>query len=69
MFQQVLPSRNEAFRAERQVKGWSRAKNEALIEALIKGQWQDISAFAKAYVVRSSIPGGRPSTGSGGAGC
>ncbi len=61
VFQQLMPSRNEAFQAERQIKGWSRSKKRALIE----GKWQDISTFAKTYNTRSSTPTGRPSTSSG----
>ena len=41
-----------AFAAERQIKGWSRKKKEALI----RGDWQEIKRLARA---RS-----RPSTGS-----
>jgi len=47
-------SRYEALSAERQVKGWSRAKKEALIA----GDWARISELA---VSREA----RPSTGSG----
>ena len=38
-----FPSRYEALSAERQIKGWSRAKKLALI----RGDWQRISALAK----------------------
>ena len=31
VFQQELPSRDEAFAAERQIKGWTRRKKEAII--------------------------------------
>ena len=31
VFQQEMPDENSAFQAERQLKNWSRAKNEALI--------------------------------------
>ncbi len=55
VFQQIMPSRNEAFCAERQIKGWSKAKKKALIV----GKWHDISIFAKAYSDRSSTPAGR----------
>ncbi|HEX8387905.1 MAG TPA: GIY-YIG nuclease family protein [Sphingomonas sp.] len=40
---QDLPSRYEAIAAERQIKGWSRAKKMALI----RGDWAMISALAK----------------------
>ena len=36
-------SRDEAFAAERQIKGWSRAKKEALIA----GDWELISQLAR----------------------
>ena len=45
----------EAFHRERQIKGWSRAKKEALI----KGDWDGLVKLSD----RSS--GGAPSTGSG----
>ena len=39
---QDFPTREEALAAERQIKGWSRAKKEALI----KGDWETISRLA-----------------------
>ncbi|HYG66787.1 MAG TPA: GIY-YIG nuclease family protein [Anaeromyxobacteraceae bacterium] len=38
-----FPTRDEALRAERQVKGWSRAKKEALI----RGDWDGLRALAR----------------------
>ncbi len=38
MYAQRFPTREGAFRAERQIKGWSRKKKKALI----KGDWQEI---------------------------
>jgi predicted GIY-YIG superfamily endonuclease len=38
-----LPTRDEAFGAERQIKGWGRAKKEALIA----GGWALVSELAK----------------------
>ena len=38
-----FPSRDQAFAMERKLKGWSRAKKEALIA----GDWERISALAK----------------------
>ena len=35
---QVFPTHDEAFRCERQIKGWSRAKKEALI----RGDWDGL---------------------------
>jgi predicted GIY-YIG superfamily endonuclease len=37
-----FPTRQEAFEAERRIKGWSRAKKMALI----RGDWSAISAHA-----------------------
>ena len=48
-------TRLEAFHRERQIKGWARAKKEALIE----GDWDGLVELSN----RSS--GGAPSTGSG----
>jgi predicted GIY-YIG superfamily endonuclease len=53
VWSQEFPARDEAFRAERQIKGWSRAKKMALI----RGDWNRISSLAKAN--------GSPSTSSG----
>ena len=52
-YSELFSTRDEAFAAERQIKGWSRKKKEALI----RGDWQEIKRLARA---RS-----RPSTGSG----
>ena len=43
VFVQPFPSRNEAFNAERKIKGWTKQKKEALI----KGDWMLISLLAK----------------------
>ncbi|WP_370031709.1 GIY-YIG nuclease family protein [Qipengyuania mesophila] len=40
---QDFPTRDEAFDAERQIKGWGRAKKRALIA----GDWDKISELAK----------------------
>ena len=37
-----FPSRDEAFNCERQIKGWSRAKKQALI----KGDWYELHRLA-----------------------
>ncbi len=44
VFCEEFPSRNEAFEAERQIKGWSRKKKEAMM----RGDWQEVSRLAKA---------------------
>ena len=56
IFTQVFPTRDLAFHAERQVKGWSRKKKEAFIE----GNWQEIKRLNILQKVRSN-----PSTSSG----
>ena len=38
-----FPTRDEAFAAERRLKGWSRAKKEALIA----GDWDRVSSLAR----------------------
>ena len=43
VFSQEFPSRIEALERERQVKGWSRAKKEALIH----GDWTMLSGLSK----------------------
>jgi len=51
VWSEVMPTREEALAAERRLKGWTRAKKEALI----RGDWQRISWLA-------IPPGERPST-------
>ena len=43
VFSQSGPTRIEALSFERQIKGWSRAKKEALI----RGDWAEISRLAR----------------------
>ena len=43
VFSQEFATREEALASERQIKGWSRRKKEALI----KGDWQALSMHAK----------------------
>jgi putative endonuclease len=52
VYSQAFPTRYEALAMERRVKGWSRAKKEALM----RGDWSEISRLAKAK---------HPSTSSG----
>ncbi|MEG3154738.1 GIY-YIG nuclease family protein [Sphingomonas sp. RB1R13] len=54
LWSEYFPTRLEAFEAERQVKGWSRAKKEALM----RGDWASVSHFARP-------PKERPSTSLG----
>jgi putative endonuclease len=53
-------TREDAFWVERQIKGWSRAKKEALIA----GDWELISRLSKG-LRNSAGEGAGPSTGSG----
>src|SRR5260221_2781771 len=51
IWSQEFAERDEAFRAERQIKGWSRAKKEALI----RGDWDAINRLAsRAKVLRDA---------------
>ena len=43
VFSQEFATRGEALTSERQIKGWSRKKKEALI----KGDWETLSVCAK----------------------
>src|SRR5262245_53595747 len=43
VFSQEMPDKDQAFLVERQLKGWSRAKKEALIA----GQWDLLQWLAK----------------------
>jgi predicted GIY-YIG superfamily endonuclease len=52
VFSQEFSSREEALVCERQIKGWSRKKKEALIH----GDWTEVSRLARK---------GHPSTSSG----
>ena len=44
MFTQPCVTREEALAAERQIKGWSRAKKEAMI----RGDWESVRRLARA---------------------
>lgn len=43
VYSQDVTTREEALTAERQIKGWSRRKKEALI----RGDWIELSAYSK----------------------
>ncbi|MEK7793512.1 MAG: GIY-YIG nuclease family protein [Candidatus Hydrogenedentota bacterium] len=43
VFSQEFPTRDAALAAERQIKGWSRKKKEALI----RGDWAEVSRLAR----------------------
>ena len=59
VWSQDFPSRIEALQAERQVKGWSRAKKEALIA----GDWERISILARSREARASTGSARTAEG------
>lgn len=48
VYSQEFPTREEALAAERQIKGWSRKKKEAMI----RGDWAEVSRLAVAYCNR-----------------
>ncbi|KAF7600774.1 MAG: hypothetical protein CGU28_11125 [Candidatus Dactylopiibacterium carminicum] len=43
VFQQAFATREEAVAAERQIKGWSRAKKEAMM----KGDWGEVARLSR----------------------
>jgi putative endonuclease len=43
VFSQLFPTRQEALASERQIKGWSRKKKEALL----RGDWAELKRLAK----------------------
>ena len=43
VFHETFASRDEAFAAERQIKGWSRAKKQALV----RGDWAEIERLSR----------------------
>ena len=45
IWNEAFQTRDDAKMAEKQIKGWSRAKREALV----RGDWQTISELAKCY--------------------
>ena len=59
VWSQHFSSRLEALAAERQIKGWSRAKKEALIA----GDWARISLLAQSRKTRPSTSSGRTEDG------
>jgi tRNA/rRNA methyltransferase len=51
VWSQDFPDRDQAFAAERQIKGWSRAKKEALI----RGDLEGLRFLSRKLFVRSSF--------------
>ena len=52
VFSQEFPTRESALAAERQIKGWSRRKKEALI----RGDWEEVSLLARSTLIRIDSP-------------
>jgi putative endonuclease len=55
VFSQAHATREEALAAERQIKGWSRKKKEAMI----RGDWAEVSRLARSRKTSSAV---HPST-------
>jgi putative endonuclease len=55
VWSQETRTREEALSAERQIKGWSRKKKEAMI----RGDWEEVSRLAKSKSVRPEFVEGR----------
>jgi tRNA/rRNA methyltransferase len=53
-----FPDRDQAFAAERQIKGWTRVKKEALI----RGDWDALSALSRKPVLRYAGSTSSPAT-------
>jgi len=51
VWHQNFPDQDQAFAAERQIKGWSRAKKDALID----GDWEAIQLLSRKLFVRASV--------------
>ena len=51
VWSQEFSERDQAFAAERQIKGWNRAKKEALI----RGDWDSVKLLARKLFIRSSF--------------
>ncbi len=57
VWNQEFAERDEAFRAERRIKGWSRAKKEALI----RGDWDGVQVLSRKLFLRyAGSPGSSP---------
>ena len=53
VFSQEFPARDQALACERQVKGWSRKKKEAMM----RGDWAEVSRLAKSPSTSSGRTG------------
>lgn len=59
VFSQDFPTREEALALERQIKAWSRAKKEAMI----RGDWSEVSRLDRAKSVHPSTRSGQTDFG------
>ncbi len=55
IWSQATCTREEAISAERQIKGWSRKKKEAMM----KGDWAEVCRLAKSQSIHPSTSSGR----------
>ena len=51
VFSQTFPTREEALATERQIKGWSRKKKEAMM----RGDWNEVSRLAQNAQRRAQV--------------
>jgi predicted GIY-YIG superfamily endonuclease len=51
VFSQELPTREEALASERQIKGWSRKKKEAMM----RGDWNEVSRLSQNALRRNAL--------------
>ncbi|MEO5773193.1 MAG: TrmH family RNA methyltransferase [Sphingomicrobium sp.] len=58
VWSQAFPTREEAIAAERQIKGWNRAKKEALI----RGDWDGVQALSRKLFLRYAGSTSSPAT-------
>ncbi|HWH22599.1 MAG TPA: GIY-YIG nuclease family protein, partial [Allosphingosinicella sp.] len=54
VWSESFATRDEAFAAERQIKGWSRAKKEALI----RGDWEAVRKLGSRAILRDAASAG-----------
>ena len=54
-FSQDFPTREEALASKQQIKGWSRKKKEAML----RGDWAEVSRLAKSNTVRPELVEGQ----------
>ncbi len=52
VFAEKFPTRQEAIACERQIKGWSRKKKEAMM----RGDWAEVSRLARAKRSSTVLP-------------